>query len=451
MDDFLHHWASDHSAKKVIARLVRLIIGKRQSGAESGGSEKDLAGLFQQPEFIEGAGRSIPVLINGVIGILQSAAQGLEHLPDNKRAEIVGDVLSGIDTGRLAEVFTSLSRTTGSLRSDHPAYFAEKIVPQIQNWLDHTDFGEMRELFDNAKEDYDTLIVRLGELAFEYPAKFIILLSFIPGMVNFAILFLADMAKRFNTISPDMLADILLSFFRELDGDRTGDLLNHVTEIIRQVHTGSALVGESGAPRFTMDFSSKTRTVLEKTDPVLFIKAGNALIDGRETIRKIFMDIAAENPEFLVQQLKHLAVRRNARYRMLKRKIVHIEDLPEDVCLEALGNGLTAMNTYDIADIINSLSRMANTLHHHKPEVLVSLVREFTGSLDLYEIEETARWMAAEAGQSLRPLARTLFPVIVKEFCGFFTPEDDGQDQAIQEARDMLRGFLLKEEEKSWA
>jgi hypothetical protein len=83
--------------------------------------------------------------------------------------------------------------------------------------------------------------------------------------------------------------------------------------------------------------------------------------------------------------------------------------------------------------------------------VPASFIREFTGALDLYEIEETVRWLTADIFHSFRPLVRTVFPTIVQEFCGFFTPEDDGQDQAIQEAREMLRGFILNEEEKSWA
>jgi len=451
MSDFLNQWSQDHSAKKVIARLFRLLIGKRMARPLAAGTEKQLYRLFEKSEFVENAGKTAPDWINGAIEILNTFTHTLEHLPDQKKAEVVDDFFSKIDTGKIADTLMSLFRTTGSLRSVNPTYFAEKILPQIQNWLDHTDFGELRELFDNAKEDYDALIVQLCELAFEYPAKFIILLSFIPGIANFAILFLANMTKRFNTLSPDMLADILLSFFRELDGNTAGDLLNNLTEIIRQIHTGSALVGESGAPRFTMDFSGKMREILKKTDPVFFIKARNAMIDGKETILKIFMDVAAENPEFLVQELNHLAVLPNSKSKLWKRKIEHIEDLPEDVSIKALKTGLTSWNTYDLADIINSLSRMANSLHNSHPEVPASFIREFTGALDLYEIEETVRWLTADIFHSFRPLVRTVFPTIVKEFCGFFTPEDDGQDQAIQEAREMLRGFILNEEEKSWA
>jgi hypothetical protein len=449
MSDFLHHWSKENTPKKTIARLYHLIIGKRLSKPVDQGMEQELFRLFEKPEFIEGAGKHAPAWINSAIAIIHAVTHALEHLPEDKKNEIVGSFLSEINTGKMAEIFTSLSRTAGSLRVINPSYFAEKIVPQIQKWLDHTDFGELRELFDNSKEDYDALILQICELAFEYPAKFIILLSFIPGIANFAILFLTDMTKRFNTLSPDMLADILLSFFRELDANTAGELVNNLTEIIRQLHTGSALVGESGAPRFTMDLSGKTREVLEKTDPILFIKARNALIDGKETLLKTFMNIAAENPEFLVQQLNHLSVYRNSKSRMLKRKIELIEDLPEDISIEALEKGLSSWTTYDLADIINSLSRMANTLHNSKPEVFSSLLREFTGSLDLYEIEETVRWMSKDIGQSIRPLARTIFPAIVKEFCGFFTPEDDGQDQAIQEAREMLRGFILNGEESS--
>ncbi|MFZ5571318.1 MAG: hypothetical protein ACOZF0_12995 [Thermodesulfobacteriota bacterium] len=450
ISNVLAHWSKEHAGKKAFARLYRVMIGKRLAKPVGTESEDALSRLFESPEFLERAGKAAPDLMNGAIGILHAATNAFEHLPEAKKKKIVGDFLSDIDTGKIAEILTSLFRTAGSLRSDNPRFFTEKIIPQIQSWLDHTDFGELRELFDNSKEDYDALIVQLCELAFEYPAKFIIFLSYIPGIANFAILLLAEMTKRFNALSPDMLADILLSFFRELDGDKAGDLLNNLAEIVRQIHTGSALVGESGAPRFTMDLSGKTRAVLKNADPALFIKARNALIDGKETIAKVFMDVAAENPEFLVQQLRHIAVRQNSKSRLVKRKIELVEDLPEEVTIQALETGLASWATYDLADILNSLCRMANTLYDGRPEVLVSKLREFTGALDLYEIEKTVGWFAAEIGHSFRPLARTVFPVLVQEFCDFFTPEDDGQDQEIQEARKRLRNFVLNEEERSW-
>ncbi len=442
----LLQWSAENTAKKKIAHLLGRFINRKLSKSSDVLMEKELVGLFEKPEFVENAGLQVPELLNRVIEILHATIKSLENLPQDKKSEIVGNVLSEIDTAKMAGIFMSLTQTTGSLRKSDPLFFSEKILPQIQNWLNHTDFGEFRENFDNSKEDYNTLITKICELAFEYPAKFIILLSFIPGIANFVLLFLADMTERFTTLSPDMLADILLSFFREMDGNIAGKLVNNLTEVVRQLHTGSALVGESGAPRFTMDFSEKMRMVMGKTDPALFMKAKNALIDGKETIRNITADIVAENPEFLLQQLRHLSVLRNSKTRILKRKIELVEDLPDDSAIEALEKGISACAMYDWAEMVNATSRIANKLHHRNPELLISLLTEFTGSLDLYEIEESVRWMAKDLGRTVRPLARTLFPIVAKEFFGFLTPEDDGQDEAIQEAREMIRRFILNEE-----
>ena len=51
---------------------------------------------------------------------------------------------------------------------------------------------------------------------------------------------------------PDLLADIVISFLKELDGAAVAELGNELTEIVRKIHTGSALLGEPGrspAPR----------------------------------------------------------------------------------------------------------------------------------------------------------------------------------------------------------
>lgn len=446
ISEIFTQWSGENPAKKTVVKPFQWFIGKKLSSSDDILMEKEILQLFEKPEFIENAGMSLPSFINSVLEILHSITHALENSSQDKKIEIIGNFFSEIDTGKIADIFTSFARTTDSLRSENPMFFSEKILPQIQNYLEHTDFGELREIFDNSKEDYHSFIVKTCDLAFEYPAKLIILLSFIPGIANLFLLFFADITDKFTKLSPDMLADILLSFFREIDENTVGNCLNNLTEIVRQIHTGSALVGESGAPRFSMDLSEKTREVMGEIDPELFMKARNALIDGRETLIKTGMDIAAENPDFLVQQLNHLSVLRNSKARILKHKMDVMEDLSEEESVEALEKGLTAWTTYDLAEIINTISRMANRLHQHKPDVLISLVSEFTGSLDLDEIEETLGWLSTDMSKAVRPLARTVVPVVIKEFCGFFTPEDDGRDEAIQDARDTLRRFLLNGE-----
>jgi len=79
---------------------------------------------------------------------------------------------------------------------------------------------------------------------------------------------------------------------------------------------------------------------------------------------------------------------------------------------------------------------------------LKTLVAEYVNSLDSYELEESLSWMIKDLGAAIRPVFRLAAPHVIQEVCGFFNPgeSDDGYDEDMIKARDLLRQFILNKE-----
>jgi hypothetical protein len=91
---------------------------------------------------------------------------------------------------------------------------------------------------------------------------------------------------------------------------------------------------------------------------------------------------------------------------------------------------------------------MINRIHGFKKSVIKTLVTEYVNSLDSYELEESLSWIIKDLGEAVRPVFRMAAPHVIREVCGFFNPgeSDDGYDEAMIKARDLLRQFILNKE-----
>jgi hypothetical protein len=431
-------WASESTLRKTVARPVTWAVSRGASPHGDSSDNGGLAKIFGDPRHGQVIVKHLPAMAGGMVSVLHAMVRHLETLPPEGKGKFFDDILSQVNSGKMGEVFTSLARTAGELQRSDPTFFSKRVLSLLRSFLETADFGEFRELLDHSREDLAALATGVNELAFDYPAKLVLLLSAIPDASNFLLVFTEDLLKRFADLPPDVLSDILLTFFKEIDGITLGRLVDRVTEIIRLVHTGSSLIGDAGTPQFTADLREKLRVAAAEIDPALLFKASNALIDGREAVLKTACDVAGENPELLKLRLKHLSAQKNSNIRLMKHRLESLEALPEEEVAQALADGLSGWNGYDLAETMNLAAQTANTLKATNPDVVEQVLGEFFGSLDLQDVEETVAWLAADIGRAARPLVRVAAPILIKEVLGCLTPEDDGNDEPIAEALTML-------------
>ena len=433
----LNRWGGKNDVKSELAKHARRIIERRL--AKSGGDTV-------KHDLIEYIRVQLPVLLNSLLDITDGMAASLKNTSEEQQKAFFNDIFASFDSNKTGDILTSLAVTIDRLHKNNPTLFADKTIQILKQVLANIDFGELKTVFDNSENDLKALITKFNDLLFEYPAKLILMLSFVPGMSNYLFFFIEDLLKKFNALPADILTDLLISFFKEVDGETAGKLLNNLAEFIRQVHTGSALTGDAGTPKFSIELARKTRTVLKQMDTELIFKAGNAIVDGKEALASSLCEAAGENPEFTGLALKHLVVKKNAKNRITKQKIeLLLEMSPEDAAA-AISAGLSEWNAYDFAELINSACATANTLHQYSPDALKNIVTEFVNTLDLYEIEESVTWISHDLTQTFKPVIQTVLPVVLKDVINCLVTDTNDNSEQIMQMRTLLRQFIMNEE-----
>ncbi len=433
----LNGWRGKSVVKSELAKHTRRIIERRL--VKSGGDTK-------KQDLIEYFRVHLPDLINSLLQLTDGMATSLENASEAQQKAFFNDIFAVFDSKKPGDILTSLVGTIDRLHKNNPTLFADKTIQILKQVLANIDFGELKTVFDNSENDLKALITKFNDLLFEYPAKLILMLSFVPGISNYLLVFIEDLLKRFNALPADILTDLLISFFKEVDSETTGKLLNNLAEFIRQVHTGSALTGDAGTPKFSIELARKIRAVLKQMDTQLIFKAGNAIVDGKEALASSLCEAAGEDPEFPELALKHLVVKKNAKNRVAKQMIELFQEMNPEDSAAAISSGLSEWNAYDFAELINSACATANTLHQYSPDVLKHVVTEFVNTLDLYEIEESVTWISRDLTQTFKPVIQTVLPVVLKDVITCLVTDTNDNSEQIMQMRTLLRQFIMNEE-----
>jgi hypothetical protein len=445
---WLRGWGGASRLKHLLAAPAAWALSKSLSPAGAA----LLSDRLQKPEHVDALAAQMPEIVGGLRAMLLSVVGAVDKLPAESKQALLGRMLAtpamGED-GAGRSLLSGLAHIAEDIYQQDALFFSARLIPLLDRALGRTDAGEFKAILEAGREDAHALVRGAIGLLFEHPAKLVALLSLVPDGLNLALGALHDLLEQVNGLPPDIFTDLLLSICREVDAAAIGRSLNRFNEVIRQVHTGSTLIGEMDAPRFSTDLRGKLRQAADQIDPALAAKAREALIDGRETVIRLLVETTQERPELLNLWLRQLAARRNAKIRLFKRKIEVIENLPADDAIEALSAGLSSWNAYDLAETVNSLARLANRIDRLKPGVFSSLVTEFIDTLDLYELEESLDRLGHDLGQAIRPAFRRLAPPLIHRLCDLFEPggEADGCDEALDEARRRLRRLLPGEEQ----
>ncbi|MFA6012911.1 MAG: hypothetical protein WC799_23185 [Desulfobacteraceae bacterium] len=444
---WIQNWSGSGILKQGIGKPAGWVLAKTLSASTT----DDLSSVCGNPAHIEALLNEIPRMLHGMKALFLSVAHAVESLPIDRKKAMLDRLFSGFHEGWGDPIFPSIVRTIEEVYKGDPTFFSSLTTPLVERWIAQTDFGELKSLFDASKADIEALCCGAVNILFDYPAKLVAALSVVPDGANLALSVVDQLLGHFNDMPPDVFTDLLLGMAKQLDAKALGRIFKRLNEVVRQLHTGSTLIGEMDAPQFTSDLKEKIRDFMVEIDPALTIKARNALIDGRETVINVLIESAEERPELLNLWLGQLTAKRNSDIRLFKRKVQVLETLPEEDAVAAISSGISSWNAYDLAETVNAIGRMMNRLHAVNPGVIESLVTEFVNTLDRYELEESMDWVCRDLGKAIRPVFRMTAPFVVRELCGFFEPgeDDDGYDETMDQTRQRLRSLLFPKEDKS--
>ena len=75
---------------------------------------------------------------------------------------------------------------------------------------------------------------------------------------------------------------------------------------------------------------------------------------------------------------------------------------------------MTDLDTFEVAELINTACRVINRIHDAKPDFVASLISGAADSIRTEDIPKTAEWLVTDLAEALKPLASALMPVLAR-------------------------------------
>lgn len=437
-------WAGKSRIKKAIAVPVVRGFEKGLSREKETGDAPVFSALLKDPSFIPAVSRYVPSIVNGIMRCIGDVMAEINARPIEEKSDILRGLLSGIDSEKAGELCTGLGRVINSVHEGDPVFFAETLRESVRGLVAGIDFGELKELAEGSREDISALVGMINEELWKFPAKVLCLFSLIPAAVNILVSSAAAAIAPVNKLAPDILADVMLSLAGEVGGENVGKLINEVSELVRKLHTGSALIGDQGRPKLPETVSFLAGNVLGSVDTELLLKAWNCVDDISEQLGGSAAVLLEKNPGLAREMVRRRFRQAGAVVRKWNRKIDTLETtFSDDEIAGELERAIAEIDPQQCADSVNRICAILNRVHEAKPGLLKNAMTQAVQSLDEYETGETFRRITGDIVGSLKPVAPEVMPAVVRGFADLLRAGDNGSGEmreALEYLRDTLNG-----------
>jgi hypothetical protein len=364
----------------------------------------------------------------------------------DKEKTPVKDFLDTADFGQVGAVLTSAVSAVNKLHQENHLYMSEKFGPAVRAILENTDFGELKEMMDTSADDVVAMVGKINEEVFEFPAKMVCIFSLVPTIVNILVRSLVKTTAPLNTLAPDMLTDVLISLLNELEGKNVGLLINELSEVIRKVHTGSALIGEKGTHALPAGITRFTAAMMNAVDIPLLLKSQAMLREIKGIIRASFIDILESHPEYaidffqshfrsLVAIVKEWSLKADAFERLFTG---------EDISRE-FAKGMGELDAQEMASTVSRICALFNQVRQMSPGTIKNFLSQFFSAVDGSTAGETARWFMDDLVQSMKPLAPEIMPPVISGIADLIAPDGEISPE-MKVACDKLRNAFNRME-----
>ena len=444
--EFLNVWAGRSWWKKILSKMVGISVDKQLSRPDDVFENNEIAALFDNENFFRNLTDQMPDIINGIFDALAAGARSVESMPTEDKKKLFEDLLIHTGEGRTGEMLTRCARTLVDIHTVNPEFLAHTLEPGINKWLESMDFAEIKEALEDSQQGTLSLVRMINDAVWQYPSKVIGIFSLLPSIANIAAGATEITVGKLNGLPPDLLTDVIIALLKEIDGKAVVGLVNEVNEIGRKLHTGSALLGEPGAPQLPKVLADIMEEVVSQTDATIFWKGRIGLAEIKAAFDEALSNAAAQHPDFLRLGMSRGPELTNIRLRARNRRLSRLESLDDIELSDLLTLSLSTVDVQEVAELINNYLRLANRLRELEPEICTEFVNQFVNAVDPYEIGEAVKLVFGEMRDELRPVARSVVPGLVEWVCDVLQPEDDEYEDDATRARETLRTLLMAEE-----
>ncbi len=415
--DILDLWAGNRAFRKAVARQIARHLQK--SILYPGGPpEPDIASLLADPAFVSDLFAAVSPILSEVVRSAASVASAIEELPAGQLEKLAKGLF---DTGAPAwagRLLTSILKISIRLHEQDELFFSRICSPAIKSFIEEMDFGELRQAADMSRKDAAALFEAIIDSMFEQPAKMILLLSFIPDIATACITGISILLERLNTLPPDVLCDVVVSFSNEIDPAALGRLINEAMELLRKIHTGSALIGEAGTPLLSVTMHDFIEKLIAETDPELLCKAASAMQDIKLFLGEALASAISAEPEMLAALTEAKIKGFSRRMQIKARRLDTLQDLAGDEFDALAGRIAGAADLKDAAEAINAFARNFVDIWDARPDECKRIVREAVEAIDEAALLEAAGRIIDAAGPMVREKLAEAAPDITRWLSG---------------------------------
>jgi len=421
-------WAGKSRIKKAIAGLVGRALAKGFVPRD-GVAGSPVIETCGDPEFVRQASAQMPGIINAVIAGLGAFTREISAMPPEERRFYLKSIIDDTDLGGVGEIITNLARSANQ-RNNEPGFIVEALRPKVRSLLSEVDFGEIKEAVDASAEFIPALAGMINEEMWQYPAKMVCLLSLLPALVNIAVRSVVKTVGPINEMPPDLLSDVILSLVRDVDGKSIGSLVNQVSEIVRKIHTGSALIGDRGGHAVPAAVSSLAAETLKEVDVLLLLKSQGMLRELRDLLRISVIEVLEGDPaiaaDFFQSHFRSLA----SWVRAWSRKADTFERIfsDEDVARE-FARGMSELDPQVMATALSGICNLFNQVRRLSPGTIRNFLSQFFSALDEQVVGGTARWLVDDIVQSMKPMAQEIMPPVISGIAELIAPDGVMSDE----------------------
>lgn len=313
----------------------------------------------------------------------------------------------------------------------------------FRRFIEAVDFGELKEALDRSAAQSGPYIQMVNEELWKYPAKFVCILSMLPTLSNTALKGLRETAAPLNRLAPDLLTDVVISLIRNVDSQEISGIVNELAELVRKVHTGSALIGEPGKPALSELFEKISSEITGLIDIALFLKAALMLEDIRGQFDGAITGAVNSNPDLLKEKLTREFRKTSQSAVRIERTLDSVERGFSDNELEVLiSGGLAEIDFQELASTVNRFCELTNRVYEINPDIIKGLLSQFFASLNSFEAAETVGLIARDIAESVKPAAPVLLPPLLKGIGEIISSARAENPEEMDEALDYLNRSL---------
>ncbi len=292
---------------------------------------------------------------------------------------------------------------------------------------------------DGSADTITALAGMINEEMWQYPAKMVCLLSLLPAIANISVRTAVKTIGPINKLAPDLLSDVIFSLVREIDGKNIGKLVNELCEIVRKIHTGSALIGDRGGHAVPAAVSRLAAETLGEVDVSLLLKSQGMLREIRDLARISIINVLKGDPaiaaDFFQGHFRSLVswVRAWSRKADAFGRIFSDEEIARE-----FSRGMGELDAQEMASALNGICELFNQVRRLSPGTIKNFLSQFFSAIDEQAAADTVRWLVNDVVRSMKPIAPEILPPVISGLAELIAPDGEMSTE-MKEACGRLR------------